>query len=241
MNKFKIAVAVMMIAGAGALGWAEEKAPAGKKAGLNIMEVVLFLNANMGMPEGSDRMEADREHESLRYYSKDGRLVEEHHLDEQNTIVSTTYGPDGSVKSVNRITEASIRGGVEETQRRHDQEEGPAVREAVEKHAQAAEAYAKAHGGAYPIRMQELTQSEAPYLGKCLCDQEINMYHIICDLENGGYRFTARSLWPQYESYVITTGDHVETKGNNELPRALPLQHSKSPCEETGLGIKGID
>ena len=50
------------------------------------------------------------------------------------------------------------------------------------------------------------------FIDQDYCGKNIQMYLIRCDLSPEGYTFTAKSLWPQYESYVIKTGGLLETK-----------------------------
>lgn len=99
----------------------------------------------------------------------------------------------------------------------------------------AAENFAQAHNGQYPMSMQDLTAAESPYLNVCMCDQTIKMYRIRCDISPTGYEFIAHSIWPHKESYIVTTGGKLEVKKPGELGRGFPA--SKSSCVQASMAM----
>ncbi len=197
----------------------------------NIMELVLFLNANQAK-NGAASFKADHEKKTLQYFDADGRLIEEAYIDANNDIVSKTYTKDGKVLKEDKLTEASILAGIDQAQADHNQKDVPQIKAILQAYSTAAENYAKAHQGTYPRKMVDLTGATPPYLNTCSCDETIEMYRIQCELHDKGYKFMAKSIWPQYESYVISTGEKMEVKQPGELTAEMPFVKSPSPCRE---------
>jgi hypothetical protein len=60
------------------------------KDDVNIMEVILFLNANQAR-NGSASFKADREKKALQYFDAEGRIMEESYIDENNDIITKIF------------------------------------------------------------------------------------------------------------------------------------------------------
>ena len=196
----------------------------------NMMEIVLFLNANM-LPAGAARSEIDWEHKSVKYFDAAGRLMEDHRLTPENVIMSRKFDAAGRVISETKLTESGIQKSMKWAQNDHEQNIVPKLKTILQTLSTAAERYAKDHQGRYPQRMQQLTGAQPPYLNACICHNVFNMYLIECDLRGPGYRFAARAIWSQEESYVISTGGQFSTKPPGELNAPIPYPPSPSPCE----------
>ena len=138
--------------------------------------------------------------------------MEESHIDSNNNIISKKYDKAGQIASESKITPDDIMGMADLAQIHHEEQDVPVIKSTLQTLSTAAESYAKAHNGSYPVQMKNLTEANPPYIDQDYCGKDIQMYFFKCDLSPEGYTFTAKSLWPQYESYVIKTGGLLETK-----------------------------
>lgn len=190
------------------LVYAEDNFTAPQK--LNIMEVVLFLNSNQAN-NGSASLKADYEKKTLQYFDQEGKLMEESHIDANNDIVTKKFDPDGNVILEIKITEESILDEIKKSQTDHKEKEVPELKSKLTILAKSAEHYAQDHDGHYPKQMQDLVNANPPYLTECFCDDQNPTYKIVCDINETGYKFKAKSLWPHHESYLMTNGEKLET------------------------------
>ena len=190
----------------------------------NIMEVILFLNANQAK-NGSASFQADHDKKSVEYFDQDGRIMEKSYLDANNDIVTQHFDKSGKVISEIKITEESIMGSIKQSQTDHEQKEAPELLRKLSALSAAAEKYAKANGK-YPQHMKDLTKASPPYLTECTCGLETPAYRIVCDVNEAGYTFKANSLWSHLESYSISTGGKSEI-----IKRKPPFETSISTCE----------
>jgi len=181
---------------------------------LNIMELVLFLNANR-LIDGAASFEADPETKTLRYFDEDGRLMEESYIDENNDIVNKKYDKEGQMVSEIKITEESIMGGVNDAAVRHEQVAVPEAKAILQELSDAAESYARENQGNYPREITDLTEAEPPYLDQNYCNTHPNTSYIIyCTLGAEGYEFKALSYWSHRRSdtYIMKTGGILERR-----------------------------
>ena len=83
------------------------------KDGMGMMMVMCFLNASM--PEGAVSSKEDRGGKGIlkgiHYFDKEGRLLQDRYLDENNDCVMKEYNKQGEVISESHMTEESVRTG----------------------------------------------------------------------------------------------------------------------------------
>lgn len=175
----------------------------------NIMEVMLFLNANQAN-NGSASFKADHEKKTLQYFDKEGQLIEEAYIDGNNDIVSKKYTKDGKVISETKITYQSVIGNLQQNENDHEQKVIPELISKLSTLSKAAESYARANNGRFPKQMKDMINSNPPYLTDCPCDFQTPSYMIVCDVNEAGYKFKANSMWPHLESYVMSNGEKLE-------------------------------
>lgn len=192
----------------------------------NIMEVILFLNANQSN-NGSASFKADHDKKTLEYFDQDGRLMEKSWINESNDIVSQKYDKNGKVISESKITEASILAMNKKTEDDHKSKEVPGLMSKLSVMAKAAEHYAADHEGLFPQKMTDLVTTNPPYLTECFCDDRNPTYQIVCDVNETGYTFKANSMWPHLESYIMTNGEKLETVP----PHRPTYEKSTSTCK----------
>lgn len=75
--------------------------------------------------------------------------------------------------------------------------------------ATAAETYATANGGKYPVDMAQLTGAQPPYMIKNYCGVEQEGHRFECKMSQEGYVFTAAPIGDKADvkpAYTITTG-----------------------------------
>ena len=87
------------------------QSPSGSETKPNVMEVMLFLSAN-ALPEGAASSKADHDKKILQYFDKDGQLVKESYLDQNNAIVTKKYDKAGKVISEIKLTEKEVLGDI---------------------------------------------------------------------------------------------------------------------------------
>lgn len=178
---------------------------------INIMEVVLFLNANQSN-NGYATFKADHDKKNLRYFDKNGKVFEESYIDENNDIVTKKYDQNGNVISESKITQAFIEESIN-NESDYDRETKRVAKVALNKLAIAAENYKATHAGLYPNDAREL-QEKTPDLEKDYCNEGMKFYKIICEFRGDGYTLTARPRYfdmnPGNLTYRMTTGKVLE-------------------------------
>ena len=204
--RFSFALLLFMLLNSSVYAQNDPTSPKNKEP--NIMEVILFLDANQAN-NGSASFKADPDKKTLEYFDQDGRLMEKSWINENNDIVSKKYDKDGKIISESKITEASILAMIQKTQDDHKNNEVPEMTSKLSVMAKAAERYAHEHEGRFPQKMNDLVSVNPPYLTECFCDEKNPTYRIVCDINETGYKFKANSLWPHLESYVMTNGEKL--------------------------------
>ena len=222
--RFSFVLILFMLLSSSVYAQNDPTSPKNKKP--NIMEGILFLNANQAN-NGSASFKADPDKNTLEYFDQDGRLMEKSWINENNDIVSQEYNKNGKVISESKITEAFILARMQELQDDYKNKEVPEMRSKLSIMARAAERYAQNHAGHFPKQMKDLVTANPPYLTKCFCDDENPTYRIVCDINETGYKFKANSLWPHLESYVMTNGEKLATVP----PHRPAYEKSTSTCK----------
>ncbi len=192
----------------------------------NIMEVILFLNANQAN-NGSASFKADHDKKTLEYFDQDGRLIEKSYINESNDIVTQKYDKEGGIISETKITEESILAQNKKRKDDHKNKVVPGLIAKLSVMAKAAERYAKDHDGRFPQQMNELVGAQPPYLSECFCDDQTPTYRIVCDINEAGYHFKANALWSHLESYVMVNGEKLTTVP----PQRPTYEKSTSTCK----------
>ncbi len=81
----------------------------------------------------------------------------------------------------------------------------PGMKKAV---SEMASALAEFHGfyGQYPAGVAELLQYDSSARHGDLCGRVVGGYHIVCEMNEGGYRITARAADGRMNDFVVTSG-----------------------------------
>ena len=187
--------------------YAQNNIDASKK--MNVMELILFLNANQSNNGYAD-IKTDYEKKTLQYFDKEGRMIEESYIDENNDIVSREFDKDGKVVFENKITEASVMAQQKQLQKDHEEKVVPEIISKLSVMARAAESYAKNYQGQFPKTMKELIETNILDAADCTCDSRTPEYQVICNLNESGYTFKANAMWPHLESYAVSPGEKLD-------------------------------